>query len=138
MKMNLQFFADARPDTSAEAGEQNNGKIFTQDDVNRIVGKRLAEEKAKSEANLIEREKALEKRELTLKAKEILRSKNLPDELLDVIAYTDEASLKTNIDKLDKLYSQRVETKIIGTGAPASGVAADNNYRIREAMKLLR
>ena len=140
MKINLQFFAGEPLNKPAGEEGQDNGKTFTQEDVNRIVSKRLAEEKAKSEASLLEREKALEKRELTLKAKEVLRSKNLPDELLDVIAYTDEKSLMANIDILDKLYSPKEEIKIVGcgTGVPASGTASSTNddYQIRGAMKL--
>ena len=39
-------------------------KTFSQDDVNRIVGERLAKEKAKGEAALAEREQQLAQREL--------------------------------------------------------------------------
>ena len=60
-------------------------KTFSQEDVNRIVGERLAKEKAKGEAALAEREQQLAQRELLLTAKEKLTENGLPVELVDAL-----------------------------------------------------
>lgn len=138
MKMNLQYFAE--PQNNPTVGTEPNGdKIFTQEDVNRIVSKRLAEEKSKSEAALLKREEELAKKELDFKARTLLKDKNLPDKLLDVLAYSDEESLINNIKIIEQLYSP-VETKMnIGTGfTPSQDYGRNSNIDIREAMKLPR
>ena len=138
MKMYLQYFAE--PQNNPTAGNEPNGdKIFTQEDVNRIVSKRLAEEKSKSEAALLKREEELAKKELDFKARMLLKDKNLPDKLLDVLAYSDEESLINNIKIVEELYSS-VETKMnIGTGfTPSQDYGRNSNIDIREAMKLPR
>ena len=68
-------------------------KTFSQDDVNRIVSSRLAQEKAKSEANLAEREQQLTRREMLFNAKEKIDKLGLPMELLDVLDVSDETKL---------------------------------------------
>ena len=69
--------------TNPESGA--GAKTFGQDDVNRIVGERLAAEKRKGEAALAEREQQLAQRELLLTAKEKLTESGLPVELLDAL-----------------------------------------------------
>lgn len=69
--------------TNPESGAGE--KTFSQDDVNRIVGERLAAEKRKGEAALAEREQQLAQRELLLTAKEKLTESGLPVELLDAL-----------------------------------------------------
>ena len=60
-------------------------KTFTQEQVNAIIGERLAKERSKSEAALAEREQQLVKRELLLTAKEKINEMGLPVELLDAL-----------------------------------------------------
>ncbi|MFR5070470.1 MAG: hypothetical protein ACLTE2_12475 [Eubacteriales bacterium] len=50
-------------------------KTFSQEDANRIVGERLAKEKAKNDADWQQREQDLQKRELRMTAKEYLSEK---------------------------------------------------------------
>lgn len=69
--------------TNPESGAGE--KTFTQDQLNDIVSRRLAEEKAKSEKTLREREQQLAQRELLLTAKEKLTESGLPVELLDAL-----------------------------------------------------
>ena len=69
--------------TSPESGA--GAKTFSQDDVNRIVGERLAAEKRKGEVALAEREQQLAQRELLLTAKEKLSESGLPVELMDAL-----------------------------------------------------
>ena len=67
--------------TTVTAAEQQQGKTFTQDQVNAIVGKRLAEQKATMEADFVKREQDLNRREMAIRAKELLAEKGLPKEL---------------------------------------------------------
>lgn len=95
------------------------GRTFTQDDVNRIVGERLAKEKAKTEQELSQREAELSKRELTLKAKEIMMNRKMPIELLEVVNYTDEKTLNKSLDIIyDCINSKKFVPKLVGV-APA-------------------
>ena len=55
---------------------ETEGKTFSQEDVNRIVGERLAKEKAKNESDWQQREQDLQKRELRMTAKEYLNEKH--------------------------------------------------------------
>ena len=76
-------------ENNPSAGE----KTFSQEDVNRIVSSRLAQEKAKSEATLAEREKQLEKREKIISLKEKIKEMNIPIELLDVLDVSNDEAL---------------------------------------------
>lgn len=68
---------------------QNAGKMFTQEDVNRIVQERLSKERAKGnaeqEAALAQREKDLQAREFIMTAKESISKAGLPAEMFDVL-----------------------------------------------------
>lgn len=68
---NLQNTSAEGTQTSTE-GTQKSGKIFTQEDVNRIVQERLAKEKNKASGNeeLDQRTAELDKRAADLEAKE--------------------------------------------------------------------
>ncbi|MDD3569625.1 MAG: hypothetical protein PHY44_00790 [Lachnospiraceae bacterium] len=118
--------------------EPTGDKTFTQDDVNRIVSKRLAEEKSKSEADLAKREQELKQREFKLNAKEILTANGMPEGLMDAFNCSDEETLKNSI-KIVKSFAEeyaksRVEVKKVGTGhIKSSGYMADP---VRTAMGL--
>lgn len=88
--------------TNGTAPEQQE-KTFTQEQVNAIIGKRLAEVKASGDAELSRREKELNEREMQLRAKELLAENNLPKELAEVLKYTDEDSLEKAVGMLAKL-----------------------------------
>ena len=57
------------------AGEQQE-KTFTQEQVNAIVGKRLSEQKQQQEADLAKKADELNKREMAIRAKELLCEKD--------------------------------------------------------------
>ena len=78
-------------------------RTFTQDEVNRIVSNRLAEDRAKRTAELDEREKAVKARELAVIAAEKLAAAGLPKELSTVMKYDDEDSLEAAISRLSTL-----------------------------------
>lgn len=83
--------------------EDNGGqgsKMFTQDEVNRIVSDRLARERAKAEPQEDEREKALKARESRIDCREYISNKNYPAALLDVLDVSDAEKFKQIVDKL--------------------------------------
>ena len=122
---NLQFFAEGDP--APISGE----KTFSQDDVNRIVGERLAKEKAKYEADsqvafkskqeeLTKREQELQFREFKSKARESLSEKGLPNELLEVINYSNEDEMNKSIGILEKAYQTKNSPMIVGGFRPTN------------------
>lgn len=90
------------------ADQGTGGKTFTQEDVNRIVGERLAKEKAKNsgEADLAKREQELAQRELHMSAKELLSEKGLPVQLFDALNCTDEETMKKSISTIEKIFNE--------------------------------
>lgn len=86
-----------------EAGE----KTFTQDQVNAIIGERLAKEKSKADAafaereqQFAEREKQLANREALFDLKDKLKEMGLPAELFPVLNVQDKAALDTALEAL--------------------------------------
>lgn len=88
--------------TTGTATEIQQEKTFTQEQVNAIVGKRLAEAKASNEAALNKRETELNQREMQIRAKEVLSERGLPKDLANVLRYSDEESLIAAIDVIEK------------------------------------
>lgn len=110
-----------------DAGE----KTFSQEDVNRIVGERLAKEKARADAAAAEREKQLIAREMRLTAKETLNAKGLPGYLVDALDYTSEETMNKGLELIEKaiLDSKPKEThKIVGV-VPASSDQSSYAFR---------
>lgn len=88
---------------SGENGMQEPGKTFTQDEVNRIVQDRLAREKEKGtadQAKLEAREKELQKREAEITARELLKTKEMPECFLDVLNLSDVEKLPQMVELL--------------------------------------
>lgn len=131
-------------------------KTFTQDDVNRIVGERLAKERAKTTADraggikeeindvkLREKERELEQRELRLSAREMLIDKGLPEQLLDALNCSDKETMEKSILIIKEVfngYENKLQKpiKIIGA-VPGCGLRNDDigeDYEIRKAMGL--
>lgn len=129
---------------------ETEGKTFSQEDVNRIVGERLAKEKAKNESDWQQREQDLQKRELRMTAKEYLNEKNIPVELLNALNYTDEETLQKSVEIIEKFVEEKKKEvppiKFVGVepveGLPFSHSMSNNNsifgedYGLRQAMKL--
>ena len=150
---NLQNTSAEGTQTSTE-GTQKSGKIFTQEDVNRIVQERLAKEKNKASGNeeLDQRTAELDKRAADLEAKEnrlntleILRSAGYPDELADVIRCGNSEELKKSMEIIDNIIKERTpegrskeldakRSRIIGTSIHMQ--ENDDSSSIRKAMGL--
>lgn len=71
-------------------------KTFTQEQVNAIVSKRLAEAKSAREADL-------NRREMEIKAKELLIEKGLPKDLSTILRYDNDEELTAAVDQLVNL-----------------------------------
>lgn len=117
-------------------------KTFSQEDVNRIVGERLAKEKAKGEAALAEREQQLAQRELLLTAKEKISEMGLPAELVDALNVSSPEALEKALSivktVMDKHKSEARPMKFSGA-KPAeslSGVKNTGDSSLRKAMGL--
>lgn len=130
------------------AGQGTGDKTFTQEDVNRIVGERLAKEKARAnnDTDFSKREQELEQRELRLTAKEVLTDKGLPVQLLDALNCTDKETMEKSIATIETIfndYKANATKQVKFTGfQPGSGNtkpgadAATGDLEIRKAMGL--
>ena len=106
-------------------------KLFTQEDVNRIVGERLARVKGQNEPDSKERE--LQQKENELFIREIVLDKKLPQEVAEVLKGLDKDKINNIITALNP-YLQKLSEPIINpTGATGGGGKPD---MIREAMGL--
>ena len=117
-------------------------KAFTQEEVNTIVQDRLAKEKAKFEKQIGDMQADIARREKKLEAKEKLREKGLPVELVDLVKLDDDEAFNTSLDILEKAYKTKVpelENKSATGNAgyvPAAGSAPNPDANIRKAMGL--
>lgn len=116
-------------------------KLFSQEELNRILGERLAKERAKTEAEYAKREKELRQREFQLKAKEILAAKNMPEELMTALNCTDEETMAESVSTIEKYIKTRIEEQIKVTyegNGFTPGVSSRDfvNDPIRKAMEL--
>lgn len=85
-----------------DAGE----KTFTQDDVNRIIGERLAKEKSKGDQDFSKREQELQQREIKLTAKEMLNDKGLSVQLVDALNCTSKETLEKSISVIEQVFNE--------------------------------
>lgn len=119
------------PEASGDQGE----KLFTQDDVNRIVSERLARERQKAEpAPEDTREADLKAREARMDCREFVASGGYPAELLELFDTTDPEKFKAAVEKLDGIVDlpsnhRKPAPRIVGpmgggTGAPLDRTSA--------------
>lgn len=97
---------------NTQTPEENGGeRLFTQDEVNRIISDRLSREREKPkdderENSLKEREKALEAKENALACREYISSLKIDEEhknvFLDTLDTSDSGKFKTTVEKLIK------------------------------------
>nr|DAH18917.1 MAG TPA: Major head protein [Caudoviricetes sp.] len=86
-----------------------NAGLFTQEQVNAIVSKRLKEQKAALAAELDQREKDINKREMAIKAAELLSAKGLSRDLASVLKYDTEEELQKAVDTISNMQGMKVE-----------------------------
>jgi len=118
-------------------------RTFSQDDVNRIVGERLATEKRKQDAAFAEREQELARREALYDLRDQLKDMGLPDELLPVLNVQDKEALKKALEALKKHIDDQATAKqeykvyqpnLLRTGTAPEAESPDR--KLREAMHL--
>ena len=104
MDTNTNQNQEQQPETTPtpEAGGGQGEKLFTQADVDRIVGDRLA--RAKRDKATDDREAALKARENRLDCREFLSDKKYPIELLDILPTADVDTFKASVEKLAALF----------------------------------
>ena len=127
--------------------EANSGEVqtFTQEDVNRIVTKRLADERKRMEADVERRAQELSRKEQYQEAKEQISSRRLPVELLDVLDYSDGEKLNGSLDYISRIINEAVTAEVNSRlrengRIPARGSvhagASGNDDALRKAMGL--
>jgi len=127
-------------ETPAEPPKEE--KAFSQSDVNRIVNKRLAEERNKAEALYAQRERALEHKELRLEAADMLRQRKLPMTLAALLDYESREGCAASLDGLEADFQAAVREGIHqalrGLGPPKDGAVRrdDPGTTVRGAMGL--
>lgn len=109
-------------ENNSEVQQEPEVKTFTQDEVNDIVEKRLNRERKKfshmvnggdpKELELAERERALDERELRIDMKDVVKSKNLPDSVLDYLDYKDRESCEKSLEVLEKIVGECVRARL--------------------------
>ena len=90
--------------TPEASGGQGSEKLFTQADLDRIIGDRLARERAKAEPSPEDtREADLRAREARLDCREFISAEGYPTALLELFDTTDAAKFKATVEKLDSI-----------------------------------
>ena len=115
-------------------------KMFTQSDVNRIIGERLSRDKLKNSEELDRRETELNERELKFTAKQLLSERGLSTEFADILKLTDEKSVTEAVDLLEKLVGvKNTENKlsVLNERKLPNNKKEDENYgQLRRAFGL--
>ncbi len=112
---------ELKDDVSGQDEGAESEKTFTQEQLNAIIKKRLGEQRQQHENELSEKEKELNRREMTIKAKELLSEKGLPKEMADFLRYETDEELKNCIDIMER---------IKGSGADESGFTVYGDNRL--------
>ena len=88
--------------TPEASGDQGAEKLFTQADLDRIIGERLARERAKAEPSPDEaREADLKAREARLDCREYISAEGFPEALLELFDTSDAEKFKAAVQRLD-------------------------------------
>lgn len=122
---------------NTQTPEENGGeRLFTQDEVNRIISDRLSREREKPkddewETSLKEREKVLEAKENTLACREYISSLKIDEEyksvFLDTLDTSDSEKFKNNVEKLVKGLGLNDKQKN-QFYSPIPGTSSANNF----------
>lgn len=130
-EMNLNGTTPEEELTPAMEGDQANTqepgeRTFTQDEINRIISRRVAEERAKADAVLAQREAEIVQREYEYHVQTVIKEKKLPLRLLDALKGGDKATFDASVaiieELLDVPFKEAVQAAVIdrmrGSGAP--------------------
>lgn len=94
--------ANTNDENNNAAVNQNNQdeKLFTQADLDRIIGQRLAKAKENEAPELAERERQLNQRELELEARVAFMAADVPSDLLDIIKINSKEDIEKAVEVL--------------------------------------
>lgn len=132
-EMNTQNTEQQPTTQPADNGNQSGGKMFTQDDVNRIVSERLARDRQERSAQkeVDARERDLQTRENRMTCREFLNDNKYPAELLDLVDCSDVERFKETIGKINGLYeaahNRPYFVSVKASNAPRFCSASDGN-----------
>lgn len=142
-----------------ENQEMGQEKMFTQEEVNRIVQSRLARARTETSPELSQREADLNKRELHLDARERLSEAGLPKELVNALNCSDKETIENSIKAILAIVGPRKTNSSgyrfvvpegakpdsdgfyhfsggVGSGGPSSQHQKNTDAEIRKAMGL--
>lgn len=115
-------------------------RTFTQEEVNRIVSERLAKERNKADAALVEREQQLAKRERLFNAREKIAQYGLPANLVDVLDTSSDEAFDKALTAIGDAISQKKSEapRIVENRLPdvKHETAEDADEKLRSAMGL--
>ena len=138
---NIQNQPDVNNTNTQPGGTGNNKqRLFTQEDVNRIVSERLKEERTRATATnpLNEREAELSKRESRFACREFLTENGYIPELLEILDTSDKEKFEKTVSELCKIIPQ-INTKnkdnIPMVVRSTSGGNGSHDERIANAFK---
>lgn len=106
----------------SEIKNNEEGRLFTQEEVSRIVQDRLAREKGKRSEGETQREAELAKREAKVSCMEYVYSKGYNKDILELLDVSDFEAFKEKADKLDAmLTSEKSKETTVQGGTGSSG-----------------
>lgn len=94
-------------ETNTQAEQAGGQKTFNQDDVNRIVGERLARDREKASEELTKREQELADREFRLNSRQKLIDRGYPESIMEALNCSSEEAFNKALDALDSLMKER-------------------------------
>lgn len=122
-------------DTQPEDNGTQTGRIFTQEEVNKIVSERLARERAKTNEPTEEETKrtaVLEARENKLACREFLLDNNYSKEIIDFIDTSNVKVFKEKAEKLQRLINYG---RVAPSFQPYEGVSAPIGEAFQNGVK---
>ena len=108
--------------------QEPNEKLFTQEQVNEIIKKRLKGQKEieSSVQEMNTRAAELTARESRLNCREYLMEKGYPAELLDIIDTSDVESFKNKADKASGVFESRLQSQFVAPLASTEPIMNDS------------
>ena len=141
MEMNAQG-AENVQNNEGNRSEEQSEKLFTQDDVNRIVGERLSRAKnTRNDKDTADREAMLDQREIRLDAREKLADLGISKDLLPLVNCTSKETMDSSIKLIAEQFKKpsskyRIVTGVCNTGNGSGHGKGLSDSEIRSAMGL--
>ena len=119
--------------------QDQKGRTFTQAELDVIIAKRLADERRKSEAAIAEKERDISAREHRMYTTETMKTKGLPEYLLEAIRGEDKESFDASLAVIDRFVKDQmaavVNERLRGT-LPKASASHQPQDTIRQGMGL--